>query len=412
LGKYLGPDIKEYIGNHLQHLKYDKDLYLKILRFRVTWAQKDDDYIDFLGGNLTGVQPIRFSDRDEDNFYIDVLGIDKDNLVYDVKQYTKEKEAEEHVKLGVVGTNPMYQTIVYMMHRFINSSAIGKHKEDVLNELYYIFAYKVISSLISHYFSYNIDEATAKAVYERLSNRFMIKKLSSWQEVFEYRAKDINSPKGLHYISLTKLNTDEAISIIQDMQGRIRGMLKNIYAVMLETIEANEKIVSTTLIEQNEDGESTREIDNRPDRHINYIRSVINQPNDFIVDDYVYLMQVIIPNLDIEKFVETLKYISENLEIKPGSKDDFIEVVMNNTISYLRTKNITGEYNKKVLDILKYMKGYWSSSSIKDKDIKYTKKYLTDIAYKATNKKTKWLLATISISVMLYIFLRAIGKNK
>ena len=87
-------------------------------------------------------------------------------------------------------------------------------------------------------------------------------------------------------------------------------------------------------------------------------------------------------------------------------------VIYNHSLEYLRTRDIVSDYNKHVYKILILMKNYWSSSSVKGADIKHTKEYLFNIAGTATNVKTKWVLTSIVIGVMLYVFLRGLYKNK
>lgn len=392
---------------YFKNIVFDKKFYEAVQAYRLAWAQKNPDYIDFLGGNLTGTVPIRFSTVDEDKFFIDLLRVDRSKLEYDYHHLHGINKSFQ------VSSNVVYLTLVYLMYRTIESKTIDKYKNDLLKELYYIFAYKAISSLITHYFKYNVDESIAKVVYEKLSNRFLLKKLGSWQEVFNYRTKSI-LPQGLHYDRLVHLDTENATIIIADMQGRIRELMKNIFSVMMTVINNNEKIYSTSLIEVDDEGESTRSVANSYDKYSRYLKSIINLPNDFINDDLVYLTSHIVNNLDNDRFVETLKYISENYDFITKHKNaiDFIDISIETTISYIRTKGIITDYHKHALDILKHMKGYWSSSSVKDKEIKQVKEFLNDITYIAIGKKTKWVLASITIAVLLYIFLRSIYIKK
>ena len=158
--------LKKEIGN---------ELYLALKFFRINWTQKSDDYIEFLGNNLTGVQPIRFSTLDEQTFY-NILNVDHDSLqkeLYKVKGINKDFRTI---------SNATYLTLVYLMHKFsITRELDNKTKEDAVKELYYIFCYKVISSLNSHYFKYNIDVSIAKAINERMTARYLVKRFNSWQ---------------------------------------------------------------------------------------------------------------------------------------------------------------------------------------------------------------------------------------
>lgn len=398
-------NINELMDSRCSHLKFDKKLYDQLHAFRIGWMQKSDIYVEFLGGNSLGVQPIRFSTRDDEELMVDIFQLDIANLKTDITHVkgisTKWKTA----------CNPIYQTLGYVMHRFTASNDIGKYKELAIQEAHLIFSYKVIGSRIAHFFKFNADPYVAKTVYEKLSNKYLIKRMNNWQEVFEYRTKDV-LPHGLHYKRVKDYSTDDSVRLLNDTHGRIQELVKNIYVVMLDVIESKSKINSTTLIESNDEGgESTVAITDRPDKYINYIRSIITNSNSFIDDDLLYLLSSIVPHIDIAKLKDTLVYIANEVKIQPESKNDFIFIAITKTIEYNRTKGIMSDYRSQILDMITNVKGYWSSSSVKDPEVKYIKKYLFNLSKKALDKKTKFLLVTNSIGVLLYIFLRAVAKQ-
>ena len=382
--------------------KVDIDIYKKIQVFRIGWTQKAPEYIDFLGSKLTGVHPIRFSTRDEDMFFVDIFNIDQPSLTEDLwatKGIDKNKK---------VTSNPLYITLVYLMHLTITSKEIGKHREDMLRELYFIFGYKVISSLFTHYFKFTVDPSTALAVNERLSNKFIIKKVNNWQELFEYRALDV-LPKGLHYLRLNRLDVDESNRIISDMQGRIRDMLKNIYIILMEVKDSNDRLVSRSNIEMTEDGASIKDNTNRPDRYVNYMLSIIDNPSDFIDDDMIYLLNNSYKNLNSKDIYTTLEFMSEN-NFKDRNK--IIENIIISSISYLNIKGIHSDYNKHMLDIIKYLKGYFISSSVRDKVILDTKKELLNLVKKLPVTKVNWNYTGLVTYAIIYIFIRSVVSKQ
>lgn len=401
----MAKELVEVCDAHFKHLKFDEKLYSKIQKFRIGWVNKSELYVDFLGSNLLGVHPIRFSSVDEDMWFTDTLEIDASDFKYDLYNNTDLDTSR------AVSSNIVYISVVYLMHKFINTRSMRRKLDDVLEELYYVFAYKAMGSLMSHYFKFETDEAIAKAVYERLSNKFLIKKLGSWQAVFEYRSHDVKPPKGLHTDRLVKLKTEEAERTIADLQGRLRETVKNIYEVLIAVKDSNERVKSTNIIEKGEDGDGIKDTSDNPSGYIRYMFSVVGNQNDFINDDIVYLLVNNIKNLEEKNLMTTLKYIANDIEIKETDKDNFVNVTIESAIAYLRTKKITGSYHKHMLDSITYLRNYWSSSSVKDKDLKKTKKYLFDVTNKATGKRTKWLLSTVSISVMLYIFIRSVYRR-
>ena len=394
-------DIKDVFDKHL-HLTYDENLYRKLEAFRINWVQKSDEYIEFFGSNLTGVHNIRFSTRDEDAIFIDILNLNYEDLEYDIFHTVGIDKNKK------VSSNPFYLTMTYLMYGFLKSKTIGRYRDDVIREVYYIFAYKALSSLISHYFKYNVDVGTAKAVIERMSNKFLIKKCNSWQEVLLYRSSDVLPPHGLHYKRLLTLTSDDATRVVSDLQGRLRDLIKNIYIVIIDINASNDKIISTTNLEENENGVGIKDSSNRPDTYTRYLDSIIKIPTDFINDDIIHLVLSIHNNINREQLITTLTYISttdiKNLNI-------ITNTILETTIYNIAGRGIVTEYNRHIYDILKYTKSYFSSSSIKDKNILYAKKQLNIIIKKSLDKSIQWTSNSLVIAVIVYIVCRSFTKK-
>lgn len=399
-------DIKDVYAHHLAGMKFDIKLYTAIRNFRIGWSVKSPDYIEFLGSNLLGVQAIRYSTLDDETFFNDILGIDLKILKMDL-----------HALNGInsnwkVSSNPTYLTLIYLMYAFINSNDIGKNTQAVLDELYYIFAYKTISSKITHGFKHQVKESIAKATYERLSNRYILKKVGSWQKLFEYRAGDVDNSKGLHYKNLTRLDTDKAVIIINDLQGRINDVFKNIYGVMMEIINGDGNAINnSSLNTTNAEGEeSIADITDRPDKYIMYLKDIIGKPTDFVNNDVLVLTCSVMNNNETELVKKVL--IDMSNEKLDKDMTEVINVVILNSISYLKSNNIESNYVDNLMEVLISLKGYWSSSRITEKDSVEVKKILNKIVSKSIHKKTKWLIVTIVINIILFIFIRSITKGK
>jgi len=396
--------VEEVMLKHFGNLKADRKLTKQLRAFRFDWIQKDPIYAEFLGSNLFGVHEIRFSRMDDDNLFVESLGVSHIDIDNDVKD-TKGIEPSYQVS-----SNGILQSLIFLMHLYTVSKLSDKDKHEGIYEVYNIFAYKVISSLYYGYFDYQVTEPIAKTVYEKLSNKFLLKKLGSWQNVFDYRTKDV-LPKGLHYDKLKSYTTDDCVRMANDLQGRIRELVKNIYGVLVAVTKEKDYIKTSSTTQEGDDGAETKDVIERPEKYLTYARSIYSAEYDFVDYDIVYLLGDISKNLDTNEFVKTLKYLSNEVIIRPDDKDDFISVSILQTIKYINEKNISHDYAGNIYNIINMMKGYWSSSSVKDKEVKHVKKLLYNITHKATGKKTKWLLVTISINILIYIFVRAVTKR-
>lgn len=403
-------NIKDVFAHYFADTKFDAKLYKSIVGFAIGWMNKSDEYTEFLGSNLLGVHLVKFSTRDEDILFTDVLGIPLKKLTMDIHAL---KDINTNWK---VSSNPTYLTLIYMMHRFILSKDINdKDREDALIHLYYIFAYKAISSLISNGFRHALKESIAKIAYEKLSNKYILKQKGTWNGFFNYRAQDVIPPKGIHYKdrSIVDLTTKDAIKIANDLQGRIRDTFKNIYNLIMDILSKDSAGISTTsMIAKDIEGtESNKDIITRPDKYILYLKDIIHKPNDFLANDVLVIVSSIMPNLDPELLKITILNISNNNNLVDKNKHDIFSSIIISNIKYLNDKGHNSNYMDNILDVMITLRNYWSSSRITDKVVIDIKKDLNDIVKKSIKQKTSWVITTVAIGLALYIFLRALIKK-
>lgn len=391
---------------HSEHIKIDKDFHKKVKYYRIRWANKNNNHMEFLGGNLLGVYPIRFSIMDEEEFFVHLLSLDKQELTKDLH------DLEGINPKFKVTSNPFYLTCVYLVQLFAHSNLNRRMSDDGIKEVYYIFAYRVLSSLVSHYFKYDLDKNIAITVNEHLSQRFLIKRLGTWQNVLEYRADDFLEPEGLHVSRIKDMDTDAATRIIMDAQGRLRDMVKEIYSVIIKVIEKGETIQESTLSKMTESGEEEiGEITSRPDVYVTYLNGIIYKTEDLIKDDLVTVIRGLMSRMPEKEFVRSMVYLGE-LSMEDSKKTgELIKDIIEVSITYLSTNGIRGSYVRNLDSVLLHLKGMWSSSRNRDVRVKKIKKDLLGIVKIATKKKTKSMLVQLTISISLYLFLRALMKN-
>lgn len=392
--------LKELFESYL-HKPFDERLYTDLKLFRLSWAQKEDQYIEFLGGNTLGTQAIRFSIKDDEGLIVDTLNMDISSLNYDLsntKGITKGRAAE---------TNCIYQTLIYLAHGFSVSKLINnKIREEALKECYYIFAYKKFSSLMFNYFKFPADDSVAKVVYEKLSNKFLIKKLNNWQEVFEYRANDI-LPGGIHYRRIQEYETDGAIRVILDLQTKLNDMFKNVYAVTMQVYNSNERISTDSVLSVIEDNEEIKALTNNPDRYAKYIHSIIRSKSDFVKYELVQLIASQFNKLPVKTLYDFLISVTD-LDNKIIAL--LVDVSVVGAINYLATKGIHKDYNKYILEVLTATKQKYTNSKYDDRETKQIKKSLEKEFIKQ-NPKAAYASGQAVSSVLMYTFIRCLYKD-
>ena len=393
--------LQEVYDQYLK-VKPDSNLLSNIKMFRIAWAQKNDEHIAYLGNSLIGSYRIIFSTLDENTFFEALLGLDYKEIqqeLYNVKGIDKNMKTI---------SNCFYLTCVYLMYLFTNSKYLSdKQRVEGVKEVFYVMSYKMLSSLNTHYFKYPIDESVAKAINERMTLKFLVKRFNNWQNVIDYKSEDVLK-KGIHENRISDMsNADDATRVISDIQTKYRDMYKNHFAVLLEVNQQNERITSSSLITKTEDGEGIKDIVNRPDNYINYLKSIINYPNSFINQDLVYIVMSLFKGVDEQQMFTFLKYLSQE-EIK--EKDWIVETTIISSLEYLISKKRTKDFVKYMYEILLILKSYYSSSNTRNQDNKKLKKILQDLVKKSVKRANGSVCSKLSIASIIYIFMRSAMK--
>lgn len=393
--------LQEVYDQYLK-VKPDSNLLSNIKMFRIAWAQKNDEHIAYLGNSLIGSYRIIFSTLDENTFFEALLGLDYKEIqqeLYNVKGIDKNMKTI---------SNCFYLTCVYLMYLFTNSKYLSdKQRVEGVKEVFYVMSYKMLSSLNTHYFKYPIDESVAKAINERMTLKFLVKRFDNWQNVIDYKSEDVLK-KGIHENRISDMsNADDATRVISDIQTKYRDMYKNHFAVLLEVNQQNERITSSSLITKTEDGEGIKDIVNRPDNYINYLKSIINYPNSFINQDLVYIVMSLFKGVDEQQMFTFLKYLSQE-EIK--EKDWIVETTIISSLEYLISKKRTKDFVKYMYEILLILKSYYSSSNTRNQDNKKLKKILQDLVKKSVKRANGSVCSKLSIASIIYIFMRSAMK--
>lgn len=397
-----GPEAVDLFDKVYARIKFDKSLYKKLHKFRLAWTRKSGEYAEFLGGNTLGVQAVRFSTRDVNALLSDIYKVDAGELLNAIRKLPDIDES------WAVSTNPVSQTMVYTMHRFMLDGKLGKDTEKGMRECYYIMAYNIIGSLMSNYFSHPANPAVAKATTERMSNRFLLKRLGSWNEVLKYRAGDVLPPDGLHVDRIRTYSTEDSVRVINDLQGRIRELFKSTWSVMADIMDSGSIVDTWSATKENTDGEQeSKPVTNRPDRYVIAIKEVVGTPASFIDNDIVHMVTSLVGSSDDDIVRASLERISNTYDPKVA-KHDYIATLIIKNIVYINSKGITGDYRSNALAIIKHMKGYWSSGSVKDSDVNAVKDTIRDIVIQASGRRTKWVISANTLAVIVYIFVRSI----
>ncbi len=236
--------IKEVFAKHGKNLTVDATLVRRLNNFGNGWINRSESHVAWVGGNLLGVDPIKFKTTDRQSWFEDILQMDEQALEDDLHS---SPEVDPDFQ---VSSDAFNQSCIYLAYRIATSSLPDHTKHAALVDTFLIMQYKLMSSIMSHYFKHPADRPTAQATYESLNKKFMIKALGSWGAVLHARAEDIIAAHSIHYQTYTKYNDGKrVVYMINDIQGRLREQIKALTNEFYKVRESGSRyqLVSATI---------------------------------------------------------------------------------------------------------------------------------------------------------------------
>lgn len=369
--------------------KAAEDIFKKVMLFKIELLQKNNDFMMFISSNLTGVYNAVFSQLDSER-YFSLFNVSEKKLML------KTNDLPDITPEWKVSSNPLYLINIYLIHKYSMSNYPKKNEAIII--LFEIMSYKILTSILYQFYKTKLTIDEAKAVYEKLTFKFLIKKLGSWDSVVKYKT-ELVLKDGTYYDRIMKLSTLDAIETINAIQTSYKSLIK--YIANISHSGTKDKISSTTIIENTSEGKLIKETTNSS-VYLNYINSIIKFENDFINSGLIKIVISKVKNVEFDNVKNTLQYISRNeTDLK------FLEKIIEYSLEYLNSKN--ENFSNGNLNYIVSLKGFWSSGNNNLKDVKNK---IKEVCFKATGRKTEWILNSTTITVICYIFVRAISKNK
>lgn len=404
----MDKNVKSVFDDVCVHLPIDLELSKRIERYRLAFVSKNADHAEFFGGNLTGVHIVRFTDSDRDLWFEEILRTDERDL-----------ESRCHAIIDPtfyqVASDVMNLSCVWLAHAFTRSTKLNeKQKLDTLTSIFQIMQYKFLTSRMFRHWKYPASKDVAEATLAAMSNKYSIKAKGSWNAVLRDRAVEISDLKrSIHKKTITYMEIDLAKSgestayLINDTQGRIRDMLKNIYG-LFEQIHRKGIKVGTNSSIVNLDGEdSFKDKVNVNQTYKRYLSSILPDRKSFIKNELVEIILRSNPTMPERLFINTLEWISDNYQRSNRVHlEDTIETMMTHLLKYLGDHRDVMKNKNDVIGLLTHMKGIYTASRTSDEDLLKVRKNLENIVTHATGNKSPTVVAATRTGIMLYILLR------
>ncbi len=398
--------LKQIFDERFGNIRVNKELGLEFYNSQVRFISKGQEYIDFFGGNLVGVHVIKFTPNDEQNFY-DLFETNKEEVTYLVDK------APGINKNFIVSSDPFNLLNVYFTYRSLTSNYLNeKQRHEASMNLILLLNYKFITSIMNHFFRYPIDKATAEVIYNNLSFKFLLKQKGNWSNTLEYRAQEIIGPDSIHKETLLKFNDDnKIIYLLNDSQGRLRDMIKNIYREYLRVKESGITYRKTTNIQLDEEnGDSFKDKVHGLENYRNYLMKVVQNENDYIKEELIQIILDLVPAVTREGLISILEFtVDKHMQEKYIT--EYLELVVSYSYNQmLNDVNILHD-NKDIGKFLILLKAYYQSSKNKEPDLLKIRDLGDDLIKHATDIKTRITITTLRTAHFLYTVLRTYTRH-
>ncbi|MNM12454.1 hypothetical protein D3C81_226280 [compost metagenome] len=401
--------IKGVFTSELNDLELDPKLVKRLSHFKHAFINKNDDHINFFGGNLLGVEVVRYLQADRDQWFSEVLDVDDVHLTEAL--YSLDVINEEFKRTSDV----VNLTSIYLLHALFNSKKLtAAEKEKAMIDVVYMLQVKFITSIFAHYFKFPADKEIAQAVYESLSYKYALKRAGSWNALFTERSKDVIGHNSIHYKTIKDFNDDDAILyMITDIQGRIREVVKKMYAVLIQMRDNKDRIHSTTSVALSTDGEAILKDRQRSfSTYKRYIHSVIPDRVTFIRDEVVSVITDAMHTMSPKLFLDVLEHCSANYG-KAGHQEigDLCDETLLHAFEFLSANRTLLRNQGDLGKLLTRLRSLYMASRMVDPTLLKMRDLADSIVHKSSTSKNKAMQASLRTGLELYIVLRTFTMN-
>lgn len=391
-------------------LPIDANLIKRLRVYESSFVGRNADHIAFFGGHLLGVNPVKFLPSDQMRWFDEIIRADE--LALEQKLLALPTVNKDW-KVSSNTMNLSCAWLIYAIHAAKGLTPQQKHQG--MMDVLLILQYKFFTSLLFHYFRYPAKPEVAEATFAALSDKFTIKQVGTWGALFKDRAETLLSKSSPHMLNGTLLNFDDdegVIYFLNDVQGRIRDVMKNIYAVYDRVHNSGQAIRSTSAVTDHDGEKILKDRTGSLSVYTRYLNSVITDQNSFIREELVRVILQLMHTAPPSVFDQTLKWMSQHYR---QSNYGIIEQVVNETLihsfSYFDEHREYVRGNPNLTALLSRLKGVYTSSRSTDPvlmKLRENAEHLVEKATKSTNDST---LASVRTALLLYLVARALTMS-
>jgi hypothetical protein len=386
------------------HLKFDKAFFKEFVDMEQSFVHKKPEHIEFFGGTMTGVQIVRFTDHEFSRFFGDVMMIDEDI----VKQRVHELETiNPEFKIS---SDIFNLSSVWLMHAVFKSKLMDdKMKEELMIRIALYLNYRFITSILYNFFKYPANPDTAAATYAQLSNRFILKAEGSWMAALRYRSEELTSKDSIWRETIEKMDDDiMVVKMLNDANGRIKSMVKNIYAVFMTVHSQGKKISSSSSFIEIDGEIKLRDKVKGLMPYTQYVKSVISRYDEFYKEELVEVILKVVNTASESIFISFMKWLCDNYaHFKDRKADLAVEMIMEHAFEYLSQHTNLLRQKEDIGTILIKIRGTYTSSRATEDKLLKIKEVVETLITQGTGTKNESSLAALRTAFCLYVVMRA-----
>lgn len=399
--------IKSVFDSVANGFEVDRALIKRIHDYQVKFKTRSPEHVAFFGGNLMGVHPMRFRTDDRENWFNDVLDIDEIALSEGIARVDaigdEWKRANDSMNLSCVW-------VVYMI---LHSKLSAAEKERACHDTLLVLQYKFLGSLMGWYYRYPADEAAMLATFARLSKKYALKAAGSWSALLDQRADEIMSTRSIHHKTYTTFNRDkDIIYMVNDIQGRLREIVKSMTKVFYQVRDEGAKILTESAV-NNIDGLSiVRDKSRNFSTIIRYSQTVVADRASWVREELVDVVCDAMHTMPRRDFVLVLEWMSRNHNSK--FQKDIDKLISESLIYAFNLMSSDRQLYAKgsgVMPLLSKLRALYMASRMSDSTLLLTKDLSEAIVKAAVTRKNGSVIASLRTAVQLYIVLRAMAMN-
>ena len=297
-------DSKTRLDELFSRIEFDTALYKKLLQTNIGFITQSQEHKQMFGSRLIGCFHFSYTYYDKNIFFSSLFNMTSEDAISAIRDITT---IPKHFKIARDDINLV---TFYMAHRFLINDKLSQDKRlEYAKEALNYFNYRTLVLKSSEFFVYPISEEKAVSLSERLSNKYIIKRVKNWNEYCQYRSSEFLDKKFLAI--LTKFNDDKILAAaISDLYNGTKSALINIYSEFIEMLESDEIIKSRKNVATDAEGkEVVLDRTEGPSLIITKVEQTLADKNNFIRKDYIDIAVDIVNSVSYKQLEETLKFM-------------------------------------------------------------------------------------------------------